>query len=870
MSQEYFLPADTVILSTSDLQGNILTFNKGFLEASGYTEAELKGKPHSILRHPDMPKEAFQDFWQTIEAGRPWFGFVKNLRKNGQHYWVAANAAPIFSDGKITGYVSVRYPATTEQKNMAESLYAQIRSRTATMPWTAKPKFDRASLIGLVLGAAAIITPFIAHNNPIIDNIAAGLGFAGLAVVFWRTYVLSRPNATQRQALVDLANGQFRNNITGTDVWTNWLNLLRIRIGQNASNVFDASRESAVLTTAMNAASTNLMVADADFNIISINTSLATMFAKNEAEIKAVLPVFNAAKVVGSNMDIFHKNPAHQRAMVAKLSTPWSGELCVGRLKLTLTVVPIIQNQYKLGYVVEWRDVTEQRHVEASLSQTIEAASKGIISNRIDTHGLTDFYLVTGNGINTLLDGLHQFISKTIYNIGELAFNRLNGELTGDFSGSFRMTQDAINIALRGLNETMGEVQFTANNVNNAMAQLAQGVNNFSGKVQQQAAAVEQTSAATTQMLSSIQQNVEAIKSANELTQEVTLQVSAGGKIMEQALESMQAVETSGQKIGNIVNLIDSIAFQTNLLSLNAAVEAARAGEHGRGFAVVASEVRTLAGKSAEAAKDIKHLIETSVHQIGEGSRRAREANNALEHIKTAVNNVNQVIGHVTDASLEQEKAINEVNKAMAVMDSMSQQSAALVEEAAASAEQVSQNMHNLNALIETFTLSDDAKEVAKNGRTPLSDMKQYHLNWNLRIANLLNREDTNTTVQEAGNWQNCKLGQWRTTTIGRQYESLPVMAQLDEAHQQFHGLVAKAVDAAHKQDGITVQTLLQQIDVCSEEVIGYIEQLEQHMMRHSAPAFIAKVANAKARSTQTVLPAPANKAVEGSEWSEF
>lgn len=868
MSQEYLLPADTVILSTSDLQGNILTFNKGFLEASGYTEAELKGKPHSILRHPDMPKEAFQDFWQTIEAGRPWFGFVKNLRKNGQHYWVAANAAPIFTDGKITGYVSVRYPATTEQKNMAESLYAQIRSRTAAMPWTAKPKFDRASLIGLVLGAAAIVAPFIAHN-PIIDGIAAVLGLVGLAAVFWRTYVLSRPNATQRQALIDLANGQFRNNITGTDVWTNWLNLLRIRIGQNASNVFDAGRESAVLTTAMNAASTNLMVADADFNIISINTSLATMFAKNEAEIKTVLPAFNAAKVVGSNMDIFHKNPAHQRAMVAKLSTPWSGELSVGGLKLTLTVVPIIQNQYKLGYVVEWRDVTEQRQVEASLSQTIEAASKGIISNRIDTQGLTDFYLVTGNGINTLLDGLHQFISKTIYNIGELAFNRLNGKLDGDFDGSFRMTQNAINIALHGLNETVGEVQFTANNVNNAMAQLAQGVNNFSGKVQQQAAAVEQTSAATTQMLSSIQQNVEAIKSANELTQEVTQQVSTGGKIMEQALESMQAVETSGQKIGNIVNLIDSIAFQTNLLALNAAVEAARAGEHGRGFAVVASEVRTLAGKSAEAAKDIKTLIETSVQQIGEGSRRAREANDALEHIKEAVTNVNQVIGQVTDASLEQEKAINEVNKAMAVMDSMSQQSAALVEEAAASAEQVSHTMAELNQLIDTFTLSNEAQQVAKAGRTPLADLKQHLYNWNLRIANLLNREDTNTTEQEAGDWQNCKLGQWRST-IGRQYDGLPVMTQIDNAHKQFHALAAKAVTAAQKEDHASVQLLLEQLDGCSEEVIGYIEQLEQHMMRHSAPAFIEKVANAKARSTQTALPAPANKAGEGNEWREF
>jgi methyl-accepting chemotaxis protein len=867
MSQEYFLPADTVILSTSDLQGNILTFNKGFLWASGYTESELKGKPHSILRHPDMPKEAFQDFWQTIQAGRPWFGFVKNQRKNGDHYWVAANAAPIFTDGNITGYVSVRYPATLEQKNMAESLYAQIRNRTASMPWTPKPKFDRLTLVGIIIGAVSIFMPYITVNE-LIEVTASLFGASALVLIAWRAAMLARPNSKQMSALIDISNGKFRDKIQGNDHWTNWLNLLRTRIGQNASNAFDASQESAILTTAMNAASTNLMVADADFNILSINTSLTTMFAQNEAEIKTALPQFNAKKVIGSNMDIFHKNPAHQRAMVARLTAPWSGELSVGRLKLKLTVVPIVQNQHKLGYVVEWLDVTEQRLVESALSHTIEDASKGIITNRINTQELTGFYLSAATGINNLLSGLHQFMSKTIHNIGELAFNRLNGELKGNFEGSFRMTQSAINIALHGLNETIGEVQFTASNVNDAMAQLSQGVHDFSGKVQQQAAAIEQTSAATTQMLSSIQQNVETIKSANELTMVVTEQVVAGSKIMEEALESMQAVETSGQKIGNIVNLIDSIAFQTNLLALNAAVEAARAGEHGRGFAVVASEVRSLAGKSAEAAKDIKTLIETSVQQIGEGSRRVRGANQALAQITTAVNDVSQVISHVTEASLEQEKAINEVNKAIAVMDNMSQQSAALVEETAASAEQVANNMENLNTLIDTFTLSNEAKVVAKHGRTPLADMKQYHLNWRLRIINALNLEDTSIGVSEAADYNACNLGKWRNT-LGRQYEQLPVMQQLDTTHKHFHAVAAQAVAAAHKQEHETVSGLLLELDTLSVEIIGYMSQLEQQMARHSAPAFVQKVANAKARN-QPALPKSINKPSDNNEWSEF
>ncbi|OYZ39864.1 MAG: hypothetical protein B7Y18_03225, partial [Thiotrichales bacterium 24-47-4] len=470
------------------------------------------------------------------------------------------------------------------------------------------------------------------------------------------------------KAIHDLGNGLFRNPIPGNDAWTNALNLIRTRIGQNASDAFDAARESAVLTTAMNAASANLMVADANFNIISVNSSLAKLFKHRETHIKAHLPAFSADKVVGSNMDIFHKNPVHQRAMVSALTQPHTTELKIDELMLRLTVVPILKGSHRIGYVVEWLDVTEQRLIEEQLSTTIQQASQGIISNRINTQGLDGFYLSSAQGVNRLLDGLHQFMSKTIQNIGELAFSRINKKVEGDYLGTFSMTQEVMNTALDGLNSTLGQVQFTSQQVTSAMRQLNDGVNDFSDRIQQQAAAIEETSAATTQMLSSIQQSMQGIRSVNDITRTVTEQVTEGSHVMEDALAAMQAVEASGQQIGNIVGLIDSIAFQTNLLALNAAVEAARAGEHGRGFAVVASEVRSLAGKSAEAAKDIKKLIDTSVNQITLGSARAREANQSLEAIKNSIIEVNQTIEQVNQASVEQDKAIQEVNKAMNVL----------------------------------------------------------------------------------------------------------------------------------------------------------------------------------------------------------
>jgi methyl-accepting chemotaxis protein len=862
MSSEYQLPSQTVILSTADMQGNITSFNKAFLEASGYSAAEIKGKPHSILRHPDMPKEAFKDLWDTINAGRPWFGLVKNKRKNGDHYWVAANASPIFTDGRITGFVSVRYPATPEQKNLGESLYAQIRNGTTKMPWTPKPSFDKAFLASAALGLASPIA--VATLGDIGSFVGWGMGISALGLALWHGHSLSQPTETQLKAIYGLANGQFRDKIPGNDAWTNALNLLRTRTGQNASNSMDAARESAMLTTAMNAASTSLMVADADFNIISINTSLAEMFGRNERQLKTALPNFDALRIVGSNMDIFHKDPAHQRDMVARLTASWTGRLNVAGLSLNLTVVPVINNGQKQGYVVEWRDVTAQCAVQRDLAQAINDANTGVLSNRINTKGQEGFYLTVGEGINNMLEGLHQFLSKTVYNIGEIAFNRLNGQLDGDYKGSYLMTQNAINVALRGLNEMVAQAQFSANSVNEAMRQLAAGVNDFSGQVQTQAAAIEQTSAAAHQMLTSVQQNMATISHANTIAQGVTGQVSSGSKVMEEALVAMQAVETSGQKIGDIVGLIDSIAFQTNLLALNAAVEAARAGEHGRGFAVVASEVRALAGKSAEAAKDIKTLIDTSVQQIGEGTRKAREAGDALRTIQNSVNEVSSIIAQVSDASAEQESAIQEVGKAMSVMDGVAQQSAALVEETAASAEQVSESMTDLNRLISQFQLSRDAQQVAKIGRSPLADMKQAHLSWRLRIANVLSGLDKKVTPAEAGNHNACGLGKWRNGA-GKRYESLPIMRTLDETHAAFHQTVAKAVEAALKKDYNGVDALMPCIEAQSKTLVELLTQLEEQMSRHSEPVFVQKVSAAKARAA---LSAPKNSKTD--EWGEF
>lgn len=216
MNNEYTLPDDLVILSTADLQGNIVDFNAGFQEASGYTEAELIGKPHKLLRHPDMPKQAFEDFWRTIQAGLPWFGIVKNKRKNGDYYWVAANASPIIEKGKVTGYLSVRYPASATQKQAATELYAAVREGRQTFPWTKRPcvrmqwlKSWGAGLVVMALSLGLLVESGFSLLSWVMSLVlVAGAGFLS-----WRAWLGESLNPVLRQGVESIANGHFKEKI---------------------------------------------------------------------------------------------------------------------------------------------------------------------------------------------------------------------------------------------------------------------------------------------------------------------------------------------------------------------------------------------------------------------------------------------------------------------------------------------------------------------------------------------------------------------------------------------------------------------------------------------------------------------------------
>ncbi|GHB34505.1 methyl-accepting chemotaxis protein [Salinicola rhizosphaerae] len=227
-------------------------------------------------------------------------------------------------------------------------------------------------------------------------------------------------------------------------------------------------------------------------------------------------------------------------------------------------------------------------------------------------------------------------------------------------------------------------VRNNAESVNIAADEIAQGTDDLSRRTQEQAASLEQTAASMDEITSTVRQNAENAGEADRLVHEVSRQANAGGVVAGEAVEAMNGINASSRKIAGIVGLIDEIAFQTNLLALNASVEAARAGEQGRGFAVVASEVRNLAGRSAEAAKDIKALVEESIQQVGRGSDLVNRAGKTLADIVEGVQRVTQLVSEIAVASKEQSQGIDQVNTAVSQMDGVTQQNASLVEESSA------------------------------------------------------------------------------------------------------------------------------------------------------------------------------------------
>ncbi len=256
-----------------------------------------------------------------------------------------------------------------------------------------------------------------------------------------------------------------------------------------------------------------------------------------------------------------------------------------------------------------------------------------------------------------------------------------------------------------GLNHTVGQVRDSVDNMLTASQEIATGSQDLSQRTEQTAARLQETHSSVGMLHQAVQESTEASRSANLQASSARDNAAQGHEVVSQVMRTMDEIQTSSRKIGDIIGVIDGIAFQTNILALNAAVEAARAGEQGRGFAVVASEVRTLAGRSAEAAREIKSLIAASTERVESGSRLVQDAGSAMEAILASVAQVDQTIARIAGGAVEQARDIGLVNEAVSHLDAMTQQNAALVEESAAAAASLQEQTARLTQAVGWFKL---------------------------------------------------------------------------------------------------------------------------------------------------------------------
>jgi len=498
--RNFDFPDGATLMSTTDLQSYIVYANKAFVDVSGYARDDILGQPHNLVRHPDMPTEAFADMWKTLKGGESWTGLVKNRRQNGDHYWVRANVTPIEHNGQVVGYMSVRTKPKAHEVQEAEALYQQMRS---------------GNLKGRGLHKGLLVRTGWARCLSVMQlmglrgrGLAACVSGAGLGIF-----------------------GAWAAGVTGGGL-----------VGTGLAIAFGAGVSFALL---------------------------------EQQIIEPVRKIYREAQHVACG---------------------------------------------------------QQAHVAGF--------------NRVDEVG---------------------------------------------------MLMRAVNQAGLNLKAVVDDVASRADVVASASDQIAGGNENLSARTDEQASALERTAAAMEQFHSTVNQNAHSADEGNTMARQASEVASKGGQVVTQVVETMRGINDSSRKIADIIGLIDGIAFQTNILALNAAVEAARAGEQGRGFAVVASEVRSLAGRTAAAAKDVKSLISASLERVDAGTTLVDQAGQTMNDVVSANHSLTELMTQISVASREQTQGIAQVGEAITLLDQNTQHNASLVRDSASAAQAL---RHQANQLV--------------------------------------------------------------------------------------------------------------------------------------------------------------------------
>jgi aerotaxis receptor len=682
----YDFPADQTLISVTDLKGRIVYCNSNFISVSGFARDELLGQPHNLVRHPDMPEEAFRDMWQTIhEDGLPWSALVKNRRKNGDYYWVRANASPMRKGDQVVGYFSVRTKPQPEEVQAYEQLYATMRAE-----------------------AAAGRRIHVLHHGQVRRT--GGLAALGRAL---------RPQLHGKLGLL----------LTGA---------------------------------------------------VALPTAAAW----------ADLPPWAITGVATAG-------------------------IAAGLLGLRQIAVRPLQ-------------------------EVIQTAN-----------------LIAGGD-------LAQFIKVT----------------KKDEMGQLQLALAQLTLAVRTV---VRDVRHEVANLRGGTQEIASGNQDMSSRTEAQASSLQQTAASMEEINGTISQTTQLASDGASLARDTAEVAKRSHAAVLTVADTMHEIAESSRRIGDIIQVIEGVAFQTNILALNAAVEAARAGEQGRGFAVVASEVRALAQRTTTAAKEIRELIEDSRTRVDAGNTRAAEARSRMDEAMASVERVASVLADISHSATEQAIGTAQVNQAVAHLDGITQQNAAMVEELAAAANSLNAQVEQVHSSIRVFRLTEndttlaetDAVELrrtAASGATTGSDSadlnfeqaRTAHQQWRITLRNAIQRRLT-VEVDTLRRDDCCALGQWLHGPAKGRWGSVPAFSQLVQQHRVFHqeaGKVGELVNRKSYDEALRTLEPGAPFHQAGQKTMLLLHELQQQvqggMPSASKPAAVAAVAAPVAPRNAARAPAAA------------
>ncbi|WP_031438618.1 methyl-accepting chemotaxis protein [Methylobacter tundripaludum] len=726
-NQEIQMKKGGILVTRTDLKGIITDCNDEFISISGYARDELIGVSHNIVRHPDMPPAAFEDLWTTVKALNPWQGIVKNRAKSGDYYWVEANVLPVFKNGKVDGYLSVRRAPSREKIEKAEQLYQLLNAGKATIRPTGLAAMVKSikeiELLKKMAGVLAVLLIpvfcfmyqlFLAQNYLLLAGVAVSVTMASL-IGFNALRSLSAILNKTIGVFYRLAEKRFgnayaldRNDLIGD--FQKAMYSMEVNLNLDLAQAREDAAKAMRINQALDNVQSGVMVADTNLEIIYTNHSVERMFKAAEQDIREQLPNFNADKLLGSNIDSFHQDPSHQRRLLAGLKESNSLELLIGGQHMNVIASPVINAEgERIGFVAEWQNNTQEVLIEQEIAQLVQDVKAGDLSTRIYMGDKQGFANMLSSGINELTDVIERVLSDVSLVMEAMAEGDLTTAITNDYQGIYAECKNNINGTLINLSNFIVQIRDSADFIDSSSQEIASGNDNLSQRAEQQAASLEQTAASMEQLATTVKDNAGNTQRAHQVVNSASQLAQKGGEIVKSAIIAMQDINDSSNEIAEIIGVIDEIAFQTNLLALNAAVEAARAGEHGRGFAVVATEVRNLAQRSANAAKQSNDLIQNSMQKVRAGTAFVNETGIALTEIVNSVAQVGEIVAQIANASAEQTAGIDQVNQAVSQMDDITQQNAALAEQAAASSISMHDQSTNMSKLLGFFKINSKA-----------------------------------------------------------------------------------------------------------------------------------------------------------------